>query len=246
MDLEGPGQERRARRAAREGGEYDSESDSDVEMRKAGYHWNDKSHKRQKQRKPDWIDQEGKDILPSAKTIAIKAQILNWIAEDENFKIIVFTQFINMIRVLQKVCAAEGWLYTLYHGGVSKALRQKNIERFEKEPRIRILLSSLKSGGIGLNLTMAQKVIVVDPWWNNSVEQQAFCRVFRIGQESETAMTRFVVEHTVDHNMIMMQDRKQEEIDQVMDSSKKSNLKWVRCERSMFETLTRIQQAEHS
>ena len=79
----------------------------------------------------------------------------------------------------------------------------------------------MKAGGIGLNLTMAQKVIIVDPWWNNSVEQQAFCRVFRIGQTQETSLTRFVVEKTVDQNMIEMQQRKQEEIDQVMDAKNK-------------------------
>lgn len=103
---------------------------------------------------------------------------------------------------------------------------------------MRILLASLKCGGIGLNLTMAQKVIVVDPWWNDSIEQQAFCRVFRIGQAKETSMTRFIVKNTIDTNMIAMyetlllkkpsfveatakfclrQQRKQAEIDQVMD-----------------------------
>jgi SNF2 family DNA or RNA helicase len=67
-------------------------------------------------------------------------------------------------------------------------------------------------------LTMASKVICVDPWWNNAAEQQAFCRVFRIGQTQETMMTRFVVSNTIDEDMIKMQDRKQAEIDQVMDN----------------------------
>jgi SNF2 family DNA or RNA helicase len=169
----------------------------------------------------DWIDLAGSNILPSSKTIAIKAQILNWIEENPGVKIIIYTQFIDMIRILSKVCNVERWKYSTYHGGKSYEARDKVIKDFSEDPQLRVLLASLKTGGVGLNLTMAQKVIVVDPWWNSSVEQQAFCRVFRIGQEHETSMTRFVVEKTVDENMIRMQERKQTEIDEVMDGNKR-------------------------
>lgn len=70
---------------------------------------------------------------------------------------------------------------------------------------------------VGLNLTMASRVIVIDPWWNAAAEQQAFCRVFRIGQKETTFMTRFCVKNTVDQRLIEMQKRKQEEIDEVME-----------------------------
>jgi SNF2 family DNA or RNA helicase len=169
----------------------------------------------------DWIDLQGLDILPSSKTIAIKAQIINWLEEDPKVKIIIYTQFIDMIRILSKICQVERWRYNTYHGGKSHDARDKAIKEFGEREDMRIMIASLKCGGIGLNLTMAQKVIVVDPWWNSSVEQQAFCRVFRIGQAQETSMTRFVVEKTVDENMVKMQDRKQNEIDQVMDGNKR-------------------------
>lgn len=68
-----------------------------------------------------------------------------------------------------------------------------------------------------MNLTMASRVIVVDPWWNNASEQQAFCRVFRIGQKETTFMTRFCVKDTVDKRLIEMQEYKKEEIDSVME-----------------------------
>lgn len=68
---------------------------------------------------------------------------------------------------------------------------------------------------------MASRVIVLDPWWNDSVEQQAFGRVYRFGQKQETAMTRFVVEDTVDHGMIILQHRKREIIDLALDSERK-------------------------
>lgn len=70
---------------------------------------------------------------------------------------------------------------------------------------------------VGLNLTMASRVIVIDPWWNKAAEQQAFCRVFRIGQVDTTFMTRLCINNTVDHRLIEMQKRKQEEIDEVME-----------------------------
>ncbi|QDS73153.1 hypothetical protein FKW77_001974 [Venturia effusa] len=173
----------------------------------------------------DWIDlADGNDILPSAKTLAIKAQIINWLQEDPNMKIIIYTQFMDMIRILSKVCSAEKWKYATYHGGKTHEARDAAIQEFSENPDMRILLASLRCGGVGLNLTMAQKVAVVDPWWNSSVEQQAFCRVFRIGQEQETSMTRFVVEKTVDENMIRMQERKQKEIDSVMDNDQHRKL----------------------
>ena len=68
---------------------------------------------------------------------------------------------------------------------------------------------------------MAQKVISIDPWWNSAVEQQAIGRVFRFGQKSETAMTRFVVENTVDQRIMEMQERKEKQIERVMDGKRK-------------------------
>lgn len=92
-------------------------------------------------------------------------------------------------------------------------LRDNVVKQFANNPEKKILLASLKCGSIGLNLTMASRVINVDPWFNNSVEQQAFCRVYRRGQEKETTLTRVVVMGTVVDDLLEMQDRKEEEID---------------------------------
>jgi SNF2 family DNA or RNA helicase len=70
---------------------------------------------------------------------------------------------------------------------------------------------------VGLNLTMASRVIMIDPWWNSASEQQAFCRVFRIGQNNETYMSRSCVKNTVDARLIALQERKQKEINGVME-----------------------------
>ncbi|RMZ34524.1 hypothetical protein D0859_01327 [Hortaea werneckii] len=182
-----------------------------------------KGKKSKKKNEDDWINLPG-EILPSAKTRATKAQLLNWIAEDPNCKCIVFTQFLDMVRILGKVCKTEGWGYVTYSGKMSHDSRVKAVREFETDPTKRIMLASLKSGGLGLNLTMASKVICLDPWWNNAVEQQAFCRVFRIGQTKETEMIRFVVSNTIDSAMMEMKERKTEEIDQVMEEARKKDL----------------------
>lgn len=112
----------------------------------------------------EWIDADGK-MLPSAKTLAFKAQCLNWFQEDNQVKIIVYSQFISMIHILAKVCEMEGWGYVTFTGDDNIDGRDKKIEQFKKK-EISIMLASLRTGGTGLNLTMASRVILIDLWWN--------------------------------------------------------------------------------
>ncbi|KAL8865939.1 MAG: hypothetical protein Q9174_006598 [Haloplaca sp. 1 TL-2023] len=199
-----------------------------------------------------WISYGG-DILSSTKTAAVMNQIEEWQRDEPEKKIIVFSQFhtfhglrirektTHMMRmlVLAEMFKKRGWSYLKYTGRMSQAHRVKALEDFTNEAECKILIASLKAGGVGLNLTMASKVICVDLWWNSSVEQQgslsispstenprkgasantreAFCRVFRIGQESETFISRFVVRNTVDERIQAMQERKQKAIGQAID-----------------------------
>ncbi|KAK0316053.1 hypothetical protein LTR82_012346 [Friedmanniomyces endolithicus] len=169
----------------------------------------------------DWINQKG-DVLCSAKTVAMKAQILEWIKKDPDCKIIIFTQFVPMTRILEKICRTEEWSCCKYTGDMSHDSREKAIDEFAESKQI--LISTLKSGGLGLNLTCASRVINLDPWWNDSVEQQAFCRVFRIGQTRPTMFTKFVVKNTIDSAMMVMKERKQVVIDEAMSDSRKRDL----------------------
>ena len=109
-----------------------------------------------------------------------------------------------------------------YQGKMSLVARDKAIKRFADNDDSRVLLASLRCGGLGLNLTMASKEVIVDPWWNQASEQQAFCRVFRIGQNDETFLSRMCVRNTVDERLIEMQARKQKEIDNVMEDRGKT------------------------
>ncbi|KAF2482961.1 SNF2 family N-terminal domain-containing protein [Neohortaea acidophila] len=159
-----------------------------------------------------WIDMNG-DILSSTKTIAIKAQLLAWKALDPSVKVIVYTQFLPMIRICERMCLAEGFEYCTYAGNMTLEARDKAIEEFGKSSTKNVLLASLRSGGLGLNLTMASRVLNVDSWFNRSLEQQAFCRVFRIGQTKETTFTRLYVKGTVDARMHEIKKNKDIEID---------------------------------
>ncbi|KAL8692613.1 MAG: hypothetical protein Q9218_002400 [Villophora microphyllina] len=164
-----------------------------------------------------WIDQAGQ-ILPSTKTAAVCAQIEEWQQKEPDKKIIVFSQFHDLMTVLSKMFTQRSWGY--YTGKMNQRSREKALEDFELKDACKIMIASLRAGGVGLNLTMASKVICVDLWWNSSVEQQAFCRVFRIGQEFETCISRFVVKNTVDETLLDMQKKKEADIRKAIDSDK--------------------------
>ncbi|MCJ1311340.1 hypothetical protein MMC25_005011 [Agyrium rufum] len=162
-----------------------------------------------------WIDLID-PMLPSAKCAAVVAQIQLWLTEAPHDKIIVFTQFQLTITILSRLFTERNWGHCAYHGKMSHATRSSTIERFRSNKDLKIMIASLKSGGVGLNLTCANRVVNVDLWWNSSVEQQAFCRVFRIGQEKQTYITRFVVKNTVDDKLLKMQEHKSERIGAAM------------------------------
>ena len=87
-----------------------------------------------------------------------------------------------------------------------------------------IMLASLKTGGTGLNLTMASRVLLVEPWWNSCIEQQAFCRVYRRGQTKETELTRVIIKDSIDEKLLALQQKKEGEISSVMKGEWTSRL----------------------
>ena len=95
---------------------------------------------------------------------------------------------------------------------------------FRRDPKVKILIAGLKCGGLGLNFPWANRCISLDLWWNHAIEQQAFGRIFRIGQKKETYMTRIVVRNTVDMRLLSMQMYKLRACERAMqDGDKKDN-----------------------
>ena len=169
----------------------------------------------------DWLDQPD-EVLPSAKTLAVKAQLLNWFEKDPNARVIIFTQFLGLVHIMGKLCQMEDWDYCTYTGKMNVDARERELEEFRNNPEKKVLIMSMKSGSLGLNLTVANKVCILDPWWNSSVESQAYSRVYRIGQESPVEIRRFVVKDSIDTELLLvMQRRKDEDIEDAMSDEKR-------------------------
>jgi len=113
--------------------------------------------------------------------------------------------------------------------------RDTNVQLFDDHEGPCILAASLKCGGVGLNLTMAQRVVIVDPWWNWAIEQQAFGRVFRIGQEQKTSLFRVFAENTIDRRIYDMQEQKRQAIDTVMGAPGQEKAFWKPSLQEMLE-----------
>ncbi len=130
---------------------------------------------------------------------------------DAERKVLVFTQFAEMGHLLVEwISEAFGRKPDFLHGGVSIEERQKMVDRFQNDVQSRVLVLSLKAGGLGLNLTAASAVIHYDLWWNPAVEAQANDRAYRIGQNRDVLVYRFITEGTFEEKLNQMISRKRE------------------------------------
>ena len=123
----------------------------------------------------------------------------------EGRKILLFSQFTSMLAIIEKELNQQKINYTKLTGSTKK--RDEVIETFTSG-EVDLFLVSLKAGGVGLNLTQADTVILYDPWWNPAVEDQAIDRAHRIGQDKPVFIYKLVVENSVEEKMLAMQERK--------------------------------------
>jgi superfamily II DNA or RNA helicase len=139
-------------------------------------------------------------------------------------KVIVFSQYVETLRLLASVIGKElSEEALLYHGGMSKRERDLAVDRFQNEASARVFLVSLKAGGLGLNLTAASRVIHYDLWFNPAVESQATDRAFRIGQRRNVFVHRFITEGTFEEKIDAMLKSKRE----LADMSVASGESWL-------------------
>ncbi|PYI08997.1 SNF2 family helicase [Aspergillus sclerotiicarbonarius CBS 121057] len=164
----------------------------------------------------DWIKACAQH-MPSAKLTKIREILAGWLAEDSSSKVVIFTQFLDFVRILITMCTTEGWPFACLTGKQRLAAREENMRVFsDKEGQVRVLIASLKAGGIGIDLSAANKCILVDLWWNEAIQEQAFCRLFRIGQESTVQFVKLIVESSIDDYLLDLQTRKSAEIRSTM------------------------------
>ena len=94
------------------------------------------------------------------------------------------------------------------NGGMAASAREAALTSYKEDPRIVVILISLKAGGVALNLTVASHIYLMDPWWNPAAEYQAIDRAHRLGQHKPIKAVRFVVRNTVEERILRLQDKK--------------------------------------
>jgi len=125
-----------------------------------------------------------------------------------NHKVLIFSQFLGMLALIRQKLEHENIRYVYFDGSSSATQRETAINEFQNDAECRVFLISLKAGGIGLNLTAADYVYIVDPWWNPAVEQQAIDRTHRIGQTKSIFAYRLICKDTLEEKMLQLQERK--------------------------------------
>lgn len=124
----------------------------------------------------------------------------------EGHKVLIFSSFVTHLKLLVAEFEARGWKYALLTGSTTD--REGEIDRFTRDKEVSAFFISLKAGGVGLNLTEADYVFILDPWWNPAAEMQAESRAHRIGQQKQVFVYRFITSGTIEEKIRQLQERK--------------------------------------
>lgn len=124
----------------------------------------------------------------------------------EGHKVLIFSQFVRHLAIVKDFLLSEEIPFAYLDGSTTD--RKAEVEAFQKDEKIKVFLISLKAGGVGLNLTSAEYVFLLDPWWNPAVEAQAIDRAHRIGQENKVIIYKFITRNTVEEKIMALQARK--------------------------------------
>ncbi|MFD0028743.1 SNF2-related protein [Streptomyces sp. NPDC055059] len=160
---------------------------------------------------------EGEPRIPGRSgKLELLDELLDTILAEEA-SVLVFTQYVQMGRLIEQHLAARGVPSQFLHGGTPVAAREAMVGRFQ-EGEVPVFLLSLKAAGTGLNLTRAEHVVHYDRWWNPAVESQATDRAYRIGQNRPVQVHRLIAEGTIEDRIADMLVRKRELADAVLGS----------------------------
>ena len=141
-------------------------------------------------------------------------------------KVLVFSQFVGALEQMEQILEERAIGYEKIYGETRD--RVTPIDHFQKDETIPVFLISLKAGGVGLNLTAANNVILLDDWWNPAVEDQAFARAHRMGQKKNVMVFRLVCKDTVEEKVLQLQEKKRQTIDMFNAASGKLNLEEIK------------------
>ncbi len=128
---------------------------------------------------------------------------------EEGHKVLIFSQFTTYLDHIQNKIREHCWNFARIDGSQTMKKRQAEVERFQNGDA-QVFLISLKAGGVGLNLTAASYIFLMDPWWNPAVENQAIDRAYRIGQENKLTVYRPIIKDSVEEKVLVLQNSKRE------------------------------------
>lgn len=151
---------------------------------------------------------------PSSKIIALFDILTNILSNPQN-NVIVFSQFTSLLAMVKTELANRNINYYYLDGQTSLEKRQEMVKGFQEGGR-QLFLSSLKAGGVGINLTAANYVILLDPWWNPAIENQAMDRAHRIGQQRVVSVIRLISAQTIEEKILQLHEKKQALTDDIL------------------------------
>ena len=157
---------------------------------------------------------------PSTKITALMDILETLMGMPEN-NILVFSQFTSFLARIRPELEQRHWEYLYLDGQTPMKKRLTMVEQFQHGEK-RLFLSSLKAGGLGINLTAANYVILLDPWWNPAIEAQATDRAYRIGQKRCVSVIRLISEHTIEEKILRLHEKKQLLSDEVLNGTSES------------------------
>ncbi|XP_057963175.1 helicase-like transcription factor CHR27 isoform X2 [Malania oleifera] len=159
------------------------------------------------------------DFQTSTKIDALKEEIRFMMEMDGSAKAIVFSQFTSFLDLVNYSLQKSGINCVKLQGSMTVAARDAAVKRFNADPDCKIFLLSLKAGGVALNLTVASNVFLMEPWWNSSVERQAFDRIHRIGQYKPIRIVRFIIKNSVEERILKLQEKKETAVEGALSGS---------------------------
>ncbi|MCW3788825.1 DEAD/DEAH box helicase [Plebeiibacterium sediminum] len=148
------------------------------------------------------------DNIDTSESVKIKEIIQHITDKTSKHKILIFSQFVKMLGLIKNELNKRNIEFEYLDGKSSTTQRERSVENFQNNDDLRVFLISLKAGGTGLNLTAADYVYIIDPWWNPAVENQAIDRCYRIGQDKKVFAYRMICKDTVEEKILNLQNKK--------------------------------------
>jgi non-specific serine/threonine protein kinase len=157
-------------------------------------------------------------LQPDFKASPLHSAKMKWLEEEllqvlTHQKALVFSSFLGSLDLVKQLAIQHAWGYAEITGKTKH--REEEVRRFQEDDNCRLFLISLKAGGTGLNLTAAEYVFILDPWWNPAVENQAIDRTYRIGQNKPVFAYKLLAKDTIEEKILKLQQKKQYTADQL-------------------------------